>query len=321
MAGAKKKDETAKKSQKKDSKEESATPEEIAKTQKVATKPGNTQTGSAQPAKAGKRSPKAIKTSEYKAAKEERKKVAVKGIEAEKSKVEQKPPRSRPERAGKKYHEAYKQIDRGKAYNLAEAVELAAATSPSKFDATVEMHINLAVDPKQADQNVRDAVVMPHGIGKTIKVAVFVEGDEIEKAKMVGADIAGTDQIIIDLDKEQINFDVLISTPSLMGQLGKYAKLLGPKGLMPNPKSGTVTINISKAVKDAKAGRVEYRVDQAGIIHLGIGKVSFGSQKLLENAQSIVSSIRSAKPASVKGAYIKSAYVSSTMGPSVKTEL
>ncbi|MBI2007759.1 50S ribosomal protein L1 [Candidatus Saccharibacteria bacterium] len=235
--------------------------------------------------------------------------------------MEQKPPRSRAERAGKQYREAIKQIDKSRTYNLAEAVDLAAKTSTSKFDATLEVHINLAVDPKQADQNVRDTVVMPHGIGKAVRIAVFAEGDDIDKAKKAGADIAGNEEILAALDKEKVDFDILISTPTLMSKLGKYARLLGPKGLMPNPKSGTVTTDIGKAVKEARAGRVEYRVDQNGIIHLGIGKVSFGPQKLLENAQTIATSVRSAKPASVKGTYVKSAYIASTMGPSVKTEI
>ncbi|HLG90613.1 MAG TPA: 50S ribosomal protein L1 [Candidatus Saccharimonadales bacterium] len=235
--------------------------------------------------------------------------------------MEQRPPRSRAERAGKQYREAIKQIDKSKVYNLAEAVDLAAKTSTSKFDATLEMHINLVVDPKQADQNVRDTVVMPHGTGKAVRIAVFAEGDDVDKAKKVGADIAGNEEILAALDKEKVDFDILISTPILMPKLGKYARLLGPKGLMPNPKSGTVTTDIGKAVKEARAGRVEYRVDQSGIIHLGIGKVSFGPQKLLENAQTIATSVRSAKPASVKGTYVKSAYIATTMGPSIKTEI
>lgn len=271
-------------------------------------------------AKAGKRSTKAIAEAEARAAKEERKKVTFEKEEA-KPKTEAKPPRSRVERAGKKYRETLKQIDTSKIYNLGEAVDLAAKTSPTKFDATVEMHINLAVDPKQADQNVRDSLVLPNGTGKSAKVAAFVEGDDVAKARKAGADIAGSDEILGALDKEQIDFDILISTPALMSRLGKYARLLGPRGLMPNPKSGTVTTDVARAVSEAKAGRVEYRVDENGIVHIGIGKVSFGPQKLLENAEAIVASLRAAKPASVKGTYIKSAYVTSTMGPAVKTEL
>ncbi|HEY5549663.1 MAG TPA: 50S ribosomal protein L1 [Candidatus Saccharimonadales bacterium] len=310
MAESKKTDKTAKKSQKKSAEKSQADEVKVEPIRKQTTV-----------AKAGKRSTKAVKESEEKAIKEERKKAPVKAARDEKPKVEQKPPRRREERAGKKYREAANQIDKSKSYNLAEAVDLATKTSTAKFDATIEMHINLAVDPKQADQNVRDTVVMPHGTGKSAKIAVFAESDDIEKAKKAGADIVGSDEILSALDKEKIDFDILISTPALMSKLGKYAKLLGPRGMMPNPKSGTVTSNISQAVKEAKAGRVEYRVDQSGIIHLGIGKASFGPQKLLENAQTVVSSLRSSKPASIKGTYIKSAYVTSTMGPSIKTEL
>lgn len=300
MTEVKRSDDAAKKSQKKAPKD-------------VDVKPQAT-------AKAGRRSPKSIKEAEQKIAKVERKKTVSEEAK-EKPKVEQKPPRTRAERAGKKYREAAKQIEKSKTYTLAEAVDLASKTSPTKFDGTVELHINLAVDPKQADQNVRDMVSLPHGRGKSLKVAVLAEGDEALKAKKAGADMAGSDTLLSALDKEQIDFDVLISVPALMPRLGKYAKLLGPRGLMPNPKSGTVTTDVARAVKEAKAGRVEYRVDESGIVHLGIGKVSFGPQKLLENAQAVVSSVRAAKPPSVKGAYIKSTYVASTMGPSIKAEL
>lgn len=273
-------------------------------------------------AKAGKRSTKAVKAAEEKVAKESRKKLADDAESGEKKPtVEQKPPRSREERAGKKYRAAAKQIDKTKTYNLAEAVDLAAKTSPVKFDATVEMHFNLAVDPKQADQNVRDSVVMPHGTGRSVRIAVFADAADAEKAKKAGAEITGTDTITAALDKEQLDFDVLIAAPALMPKLGKYARLLGPRGMMPNPKSGTVTADVAKAVQEAKAGKVEYRVDQSGIVHIAIGKVSFGPQKLLENAQAIVSSVRAAKPASVKGIYVKSVFVSSTMGPSIKAEV
>jgi large subunit ribosomal protein L1 len=273
------------------------------------------------PAKAGKRSTKTIKEKEAKLAKQEQKQIIKTQSKVEKPIVQQKPPRSRLERASKKYREAAGQIDKSKTYNLAEAVDLAAKTATSKFDETVEMHINLAVDPKQADQNIRETVVLPHGSGKKNRVAAFAEGDDIAKAKKAGADIAGNDEIISALEKEKIDFDILISTPMQMSKLGKYARILGPKGLMPNPKSGTVTSDIGKAVKEAKAGRVEFRVDESGILHIGFGKASFGPQKLLENAQAIASSVRSAKPASIKGTFVKSAYVSSTMGPSIKTEL
>lgn len=254
-------------------------------------------------AKAGKRSAKAAKETEEKQAKEARKA----DDKAPKAKPATKPPRSRAERAGKKYREAAKLLDNSKTYSLAEAMELVVKTNPAKFDATVEMHINLGVDPKQADQNVRDTVALPAGTGKDIKVAALDE--------------ASAEKIFAALDKEEIDFDVLVATPDMMPRLGKYARLLGPRGLMPNPKSGTVTTNVEAAVKEAKAGKVEYRVDQAGIIHLGIGKVSFTPQKLLQNAEAIMSSIRAAKPASLKGIYIKSAYVTSSMGPSIRIEV
>ncbi|HET9722188.1 MAG TPA: 50S ribosomal protein L1 [Candidatus Saccharimonadales bacterium] len=265
-------------------------------------------------AKAGKRSAKAVKATEEKHAKEVRKTVA---------KDEPKPkqaakPRSKLERAGKKYREVAKLIDKAKDYPLAEALELAAKTSPTKFDGSIELHVNLGVDPKQADQNVRDSVVLPAGTGKSLRVAALAEDDAESKA--AGADISGADKIFAALDKEEIAFDVLVATPSMMPKLGKYARLLGPRGLMPNPKSGTVTQNVAEAVKQAKAGKVEYRVDQHGIIHLAIGKASFGGDKLNQNAQAVLSSIRAAKPASLKGIYIKSIYVSSTMGPSISVE-
>lgn len=271
-------------------------------------------------AKAGKRSAKAVKKAEEKQAKEERK--STDKAETDKSKTPAaKPSRSRAERAGKKYREALKQIDKTKTYPLPEALELAAKTSSVKFDASIELHINLGVDPRQADQNVRDMVALPAGIGKTIKVAVLAEADEAAKAKKAGADTAGEEEIFAKLDKEELDFDTLIATPSMMPKLGKYARLLGPRGLMPNPKSGTVSADTAEAVQQAKAGRVEYRVDQSGIVHLAIGKASFGQEKLQQNADAVMSSIRAAKPASLKGIYIKSLYVSSTMGPSIKTEV
>ncbi len=183
----------------------------------------------------------------------------------------------------------------------------AVKTSNTKFDSSVEMHINLGVDPRQADQNVRDMVTLPAGTGKVIKVESI-------------ADDAGAEKLFAKLDKGEIDFDVLIATPSMMPRLGKYARLLGPRGLMPNPKSGTVSQNIDAAVKEARAGRVEFRVDQAGIIHLAIGKAGFGPEKLTQNAAAVLASVRAAKPASLKGVYIKSMYVSTSMGPSIKVE-
>lgn len=262
-------------------------------------------------AKAGKRSAKAQKEAEEKEAKEERKAHATDEEAAEKPKQVAKPTRSRLERRGKKFRDAAKNVEAGKTYSLSEALELAQKTSPTKFDATVELHINLNVDPRHADQNIRDNLVLPAGTGKTIRVAVF------DDEKAAGADLAGVENIIKQLDKGEINFDVLIATPAQMPKLGKYARVLGPRGLMPNPKSGTVTTDVTKAVNEAKAGRVEYRVDSTGIIHLGIGKVSFGQKKLLENAQAVVASVKGNKPASVKGTYLKTAHVTTSMGPSV----
>lgn len=211
-------------------------------------------------------------------------------------------------------------IEANKAYNLAEAVQLVAETSPAKFDATVEVHVVLGVDPRQADQNIRTTVTLPHGTGKTVRVAAFVPIDEIEAAKTAGADIIGEEEITKQLDKEQLNFDVLVATPGFMPKLGKYARLLGPRGLMPNPKSGTVATNVAKAVTDAKGGKVEYRVDKQSIVHLGIGKISFGASKLLDNAKVFFDSLTSVKPSSLKGTYIQTIHVSSTMGPGVKVD-
>lgn len=264
--------------------------------------------------KAGKRSAKAQREEAEKQEKEVRKESAA----SEKPKPAAKPARTKLERSSKKYREVAKLIDRTKTYSLAEALELATKTSTTKFDATVELHVNLGVDPRQADQNVRDMVSLPAGTGKDVKIAVFAEADDAKAAQAAGADITGVDKIIELLDKEQLDFEVLIATPALMARLGKYARLLGPRGLMPNPKSGTVTTDVAKAVAEAKAGKVEYRVDQAGIIHLGIGKVSFGADKLNQNAEAIMASIRAAKPASLKGTYLKAIHISTTMGPSVK---
>ncbi len=272
-------------------------------------------------AKAGKRSSKAIKETEEKAAKEERKAEA-KAHESEKPAAKPAPKtRSRLERQGKKFQESAKLIEKDKEYTLTEALDLATKTSKVSFDATVELHIRLGVDPRHADQNIRENLVLPAGTGKAVRVAVFAEADDAEKAKKAGADIAGTDEITKALDKGQINFDTLVATPAMMAKLGKYARVLGPRGLMPNPKSGTVTPDVAKAVKEAKAGRVEYRVDSTGIVHIGIGKVSFAADKLGENAKAVITSIKGAKPASVKGNYFKSAFVATTMGPSIRVSL
>lgn len=269
-------------------------------------------------AKAGKRSAKALKEAEEKEAKEARKAGAHTEEAESKPKVVQKPARTRLERQGKRFKKAVEAVDKTKEYSLKEAIELAQKTSTVKFDATVEMHINLGVDPKHADQNIRGTVVLPAGTGKSVKVAVFADVDDVKKAKEAGADIAAGDEFLQQLDKGVIDFDVLIATPKQMAKLGKYAKVLGPKGLMPNPKSGTVATDVAKAVKEAKGGKVEYRVDSTGIVHLGIGKVSFAASDLLQNAQAIVSAIRGAKPASIKGNYVLAAYITSSMGPSIK---
>jgi large subunit ribosomal protein L1 len=268
-------------------------------------------------AKAGKRSSKALKEESEKEAKEERK-VSVETTE-DKTKPVVINSKTRLERRGKQFKKNAEQIDKDKLYSLDEALALAKKTSHVKFDATVEMHVNLSVDPRQADQNIRDTLVLPAGSGKNLKVAVLT--DDADAAIKAGAEIAGVENIFADLDKGNINFDVLIATPNQMPKLGKYARLLGPRGLMPNPKSGTVTTDVSKATNEAKGGRVEYRVDSTGIVHLGVGKVSFSESQLKENTQAVLSSIRSNKPQGIKGNYVKSIHLTTSMGPSVKVEL
>jgi large subunit ribosomal protein L1 len=272
-------------------------------------------------AKAGKRSPKAVAEAEEAQAKEERK-AQTKEAETEgKPKVQQKPPRSKVERKGKGYRKSAELIDAAKTYSLAEALDLAAKTSHVKFDATVELHINLGVDPRQADQNLRDTIVLPNGTGKSVRVAVFADVDGVAVAKKAGADIAAGEEFLQQLDKGKFDFDILVATPAMMAKLGKYARVLGPKGLMPNPKSGTVTNDVTKAVTEAKAGRVEYRVDSTGIVHVGVGKVSFGAAKLVENAKVVFANVKNNKPASLKGAYVKSIHATTSMGPSIKIEI
>ncbi|MBO7664285.1 50S ribosomal protein L1 [Candidatus Saccharibacteria bacterium] len=224
------------------------------------------------------------------------------------------------ERRGKKYQEAAKLVKKGEVYSLKEAVALALKANPAKFDASVEIHARLGVDPRQADQNIRTTLVLPNGNGKSVKVAVFAPLDVCKAAKAAGADIAEDEEFLKRLEKGTIDFDVLISTPQYMPKLGKFARLLGPKGLMPNPKAGTVTMDVEKAVKEAKAGKVEYRVDKQAIVHIGIGKVSFGADKIVANAEAFFDSLKAQKPASLKGSYIKSIYITTTMGPSVQIE-
>ncbi len=269
-------------------------------------------------AKAGKRSAKGIEAAEAKAEKieqQQHREEQPTADDADKPKVAVTPTRSRLERRSKSYRKAAELLEKDKAYDLAEALELATKTSGVKFDATVEMHVNLGVDPRHADQNIRDNLVLPSGTGKTIRIAVFADDDA------TGADVAGVETITKALDKGTIDFDILISTPANMSKLGKYARMLGPRGLMPNPKSGTVTQDIAKAVSEAKAGRVEYRVDSTGIVHLGIGKVSFGGEKLLQNAQAVITSLKNNKPQSVKGNYLKAIHVTTTMGPSILVDI
>ena len=269
-------------------------------------------------AKAGKKSKKHVE--EVRAEEERQARKAEKAAEPEK-KVGPKPiTRSRLERRGKNYRKANEKVEKGKAYSLEEAVKLAVATSPVKFDATLEMHFRLGVDPRQADQNIRATVTLPAGTGKNVRVAVFAPLDLAKAAKAAGADIAEDEEFTKRLDKEQLDFDVLISTPQYMPKLGKYARLLGPKGLMPNPKAGTVTMDVEKAVKESKAGKVEYRVDKQSIVHIGVGKVSFGADKIAENAKAFFDSLKAQKPASLKGSYVKSVFITTTMGPSIQIE-
>ena len=269
-------------------------------------------------AKAGKKSKKHVEEVKAEEARQARKLEAA--AEPEK-KVGPKPvTRTRLERRGKNYRKAAEQIEKGKAYALKDAIELAIKTSPVKFDATLEMHFRLGVDPRQADQNIRSTVSLPAGTGKSVRVAVFAPLDVCKAAKAAGADIAEDEEFLKKLDKEEIDFDVLISTPQYMPKLGRYARMLGPKGLMPNPKAGTVTMDIEKAVKEAKGGKIEYRVDKQAIVHVGLGKLSFGTDKLEENVNAFIDSLKAQKPASIKGQYIKSVYMTTTMGPSIQIE-
>jgi len=276
-------------------------------------------------AKAGKRSDKAAREAAEKAEKEARKEAGDTTPQSEEAEAHTKKgpkPVTRPllERRGKSYRKLAELVEKGKTYSLADALELATKTNPVKFDASVEVHVRLGVDPRQADQNVRSTVSLPNGSGKTIRVAVFAPEAEHAGAKKAGADVIGDEEFLKQLEKEELNFDTLIATPQYMPKLGKYARLLGPRGLMPNPKAGTVATDVVKAVSEAKAGKVEYRVDKQSIVHLSIGKVSFGAEKLAENAKAFFDSLQSQKPSSLKGAYVKSTSISTTMGPGIKVE-
>ena len=220
---------------------------------------------------------------------------------------------------GKKYQDSAKQIDKAMLYDTAEAMDLVVKTAPAKFDETVELHVKLGVDSRHADQQVRGAIVLPHGTGRTQRVLVFAKGDKAEAAKAAGADFVGEMDMVQKIQQENwFDYDVVVASPDMMGVVGRLGKILGPKGLMPSPKAGTVTPDVAKAVTEIKAGKVEYRLDKTNIIHCPIGKVSFGAGKLAENFSALMSAIVKAKPAAAKGQYIKSCVVASTMGPGVK---
>ena len=221
---------------------------------------------------------------------------------------------------GKKYTESASKIERSKTYEVRDALGLVVETATAKFDETVELHVKLGVDPKNADQQVRGSVVLPHGTGKSVRVLVIAKGDKADEAKAAGADIVGAEEIIDKITRENwLDFDACITTPDMMGLVGRIARVLGPRGLMPNPKSGTVTTDVTKAIKDIKAGKVEYRLDKFGIVHCPIGKKSFGVDKLEENYTTLMDALVKAKPQAAKGTYLKSITVASTMGPGVKT--
>ena len=220
---------------------------------------------------------------------------------------------------GKKYTDSAKLIEKNRAYDPAEALELVCQTSKAKFDETIEIHVRLGVDSRHADQQVRGAVVLPNGTGKTVRTLVFAKGDKADAAKAAGADYVGEMDLVEKITKENwFEFDVVIASPDMMGVVGRLGKVLGPKGLMPNPKAGTVTPDVARAVNEAKAGKIEYRLDKTNIIHCPIGKASFGAEKLAENFNALVGAIIKARPAAAKGQYIKSCVIASTMGPGIK---
>ena len=220
---------------------------------------------------------------------------------------------------GKKYSDSTKLLEKTKLYDANEAIALVCQTAKAKFDETIELHIRLGVDSRHADQQVRGAIVLPNGTGKSVKVLVFAKGDKVQAALDAGAEYAGAEEYVEKIQKENwFDFDVIIASPDMMGLVGRLGKVLGPKGLMPNPKAGTVTPDVAKAVKEAKAGKIEYRLDKTNIIHCPIGKASFGAEKLQENFDALVGAVIKAKPAAAKGQYIKSCVIASTMGPGIK---
>ena len=221
---------------------------------------------------------------------------------------------------GKRYNESAKKIDSAKLYAPIEAVQLAKETASAKFDESVEVHFRLGIDPRKADQNIRGSIALPHGTGKTVRVAVFAEGDKAREAEAAGAEVVGSDELVEQIQKGEINFDAAIALPTMMAKVGRIGKILGPRGLMPNPKLGTVTMDVAKMVAELKAGRVEYRADRYGICHVPLGKKSFTDEQILENYGALYTEILRVKPASAKGKYVKSISVSTTMGPGVKVD-
>lgn len=221
-------------------------------------------------------------------------------------------------KVGKRYRECLASVDKAKLYDPEEALDLVTKTAKAKFDETVELHVKLGVDGRNADQQVRGTVVLPAGTGKTVKVLVIARGDKADDATKAGADFVGAEDVIAKIQGGWLDFDVCITTPDMMGLVGRIAKVLGPRGLMPNPKSGTVTMDVTKAINDVKAGKVEYRLDKNNIIHVSIGKASFGAEKLMENFDALMTALVKAKPAAAKGTYLRSITVSSTMGPGIK---
>src|SRR5499433_902533 len=222
---------------------------------------------------------------------------------------------------GKSYRAALAKLDRSQRYFLEDGVRLVKETARAKFDETVEMAVRLGVDPRQADQNVRGTVTLPHGMGKTVRVLAFAKGDKEKEAQEAGADFVGADDLIKKISDGWFDFDKTVATPDMMGAVGRIGKVLGPRGLMPNPKTGTVTLDIGKAVKEIKAGKLEFRVDKAGIVHVPVGKASFAAEQLIDNARAVLTSLLRAKPASAKGNYVRGVTISTTMGPGIKVDL
>lgn len=223
--------------------------------------------------------------------------------------------------SGKNYREALAKIDRNQRYLLEDSLRLAKETARAKFDETVEIAIRLGVDPRQADQNIRGTVSLPHGMGKAVRVLAFAKGEKENEAREAGADFVGSDELIKKITDGWLDFDKAVATPDMMAAVGRIGKVLGPRGLMPNPKTGTVSMDIGKAVREIKAGKLEFRVDKAGIVHVPVGKASFDPERLIENARAVIASVLRAKPASAKGNYIKGVTVATTMGPGIKIDL